>query len=214
MRPAIRILLLMLICSHALSLQPISGSHAECSPPSPAHTHKVLLSQLGRGLVESVALWHRHGLVHRDLSASNVGLADDGSVLIWDFATMASLPARRGEPGRWTGTWMYMAISVQQGAASTLSSELESIFYILTGLSSRDGMMHWHKSWPGSSDAKIAAMMDALTFHAEGELQFCLPFLTCTRLCQLNLPHSGQDKTSKKAALAKESHSSERNTDG
>ncbi|CAL5220107.1 g2059 [Coccomyxa viridis] len=129
----------------------------------------MAILKLGKGLVENVALWHKHGLVHRDLSVSNVGLADDGDVLIWDFATMASVSATHGprEPGRWTGTWLYMAISVQQGGAWTLSSKLECIFYILIGLSLEDGAVHWRKSWPGDSDAKIAAMMDARTFDAK-----------------------------------------------
>ncbi len=92
---------------------------------------------------------------------------------------MAKVSAKHGPrmPGRWTGTWLYMAISVQQGGAWTLSSELECIFYILIGLSSEDGAMHWQKSWPGDSDAKIAAMMDARTFDAKVRMHSYLHFV-------------------------------------
>ena len=92
--------------------------------------------------MKNVRDWHNNSLVHRDLSVSNVGLAPNGGVLIWDFSTMAAVPATAEEPTHLTGTPPYMAISVQQGAASTLSTELESIFYILIGLSSVDGVMH------------------------------------------------------------------------
>ena len=165
--------------------------------------YALLVLQLGKGLVENVALWHKHGLVHRDLSVSNVGLADDGDVLIWDFATMASVSATHGprEPGRWTGTWLYMAISVQQGGAWTLSSELECILYILIGLSLEDGAVHWRKSWPGDSDAKIAAMMDARTFDAKVKVQSSLHFVVCM-ISQLEDPMPCQNRSSIEAGVA------------
>ena len=129
--------------------------------------------------METVELWHDHGLLHRDLSVSNVGLADDGKVLIWDFSTMARMPARPEQPGHLTGNPLYMAISVQQGAASTLSTELESIFYILVKLSSQAGVMHWQGSWPGDTDAKVAAMMDTVTYSSKVKVKACLHHLTC-----------------------------------
>ncbi len=142
--------------------------HARC-----AVTDILLAPQLGTGLVQSVANWYAHGLIHKDLSVSNVGLAPDGlSALIWDFYTMTSVKIASEGSYHLIGTPLYMAISVQKGAAHTLSSELESIFYILLGLSSEDGMMHWQRSPPEDADAKVAAMRDIDIFHKKVRVHF------------------------------------------
>ena len=38
--------------------------------------------------MQNVAKWHAHGLIHRDLSATNVGMGPKRTVLIWDFYTI------------------------------------------------------------------------------------------------------------------------------
>ncbi|CAL5228907.1 g12127 [Coccomyxa viridis] len=124
-----------------------------------------MLVKLGRGLAQIVAMWHQKELIHRDLSASNVGLAPEGTALVWDFYTMTNVPLGSEESCPYIGDPLYMAISVQQGAAPTLSSELESIFYILLGHSSEDGVMHWQRSPWRETDSKFAAMLNNDTFR-------------------------------------------------
>ena len=119
------------------------------------------LSQLGSDLVEKVGRWHEHGLLHRDLSVSNVGLAPDGKALIWDFPTMATVSEAAEDAGRPIGTPLYMAYSAQAGQPATQSSELESIMYILIQLSLKDGALPWQgKAPPEDRHAKYATMVD------------------------------------------------------
>ena len=148
-----------------------------------AVNERPLAPQLGRGLAQTVAKWWQHGLVHRDLSPSNVGLTSDGAALIWDLYTMTSVPMGLEELFHFIGTPLYMVISVQRGAQPTLSSELESILYILIALSSVDGVVHWQRSQPRDTDAKVAAMLNADTFlkkvRMRRSLHSCSGMMTC-----------------------------------
>ena len=191
-RPATSRLLVILTCSRGLIVVIHKRQARKVQRVQIADVYSLVgVPQLGKGLVSKVALWDAHGWVHRDLSVSNVGLADDGNVIIWDFPTMVNVPESM-EQHRRTGTWLYMAISVQQSAAPTLSSELESIFYILTGLSSKDGVVHWQKSCLGDSDAKVAGMMDGHTFEAKVKAQTYLHSVTCMMKSQPKPPISCQ----------------------
>ena len=162
------------ICSYGMSEDPFVISAAR---KTLLDFKGVLVLQIGRGLAQSVQKWYQHGLIHRDLSASNVGLTPDGRVLIWDFYTMSSVHLGPEESTHLIGTPLYMAISVQQGAAPSLSSELESIFYILVKLSSEDGMVYWQRSRLRDTDAKIAAMMLEDNFYAKVKVESCLHLL-------------------------------------
>ncbi|CAL5224791.1 g7535 [Coccomyxa viridis] len=135
-----------------LLLQPVGKPLGECE------SAKTIM-QLGRGMAEAVGRWHKHGLLHRDLSVSNVGLAPDGTALIWDFPTMATVSEAAEDPGRLIGDPLYMGYDVQMGEPPTLSSELESIFFILLHLSSEDGVLPWQdEPSPADRDIKWSLM--------------------------------------------------------
>ena len=129
---------------------------------------------MGKALVENMARWHEQGVLHGNLSVSSVGLAPDGSVLVSDFAPLAVHSSAGVDPATLTATQVYTAIGVQHGKEATLSTELESIFYVLAALSSVDGVLHWQTSPPGSTDAKVAAMMNNVTFDTKVSMQACL----------------------------------------
>ena len=146
-------------------------------------------------MAEAVGRWHKHGLLHRDLSVSNVGLAPDGTALIWDFPTMATVSEAAEDPGRLIGDPLYMGYDVQMGEPPTLSSELESISFILLHLSSEDGVLPWQdEPSPADRDIKwslmtvhekvfrtkvrmVAIMSPSFTLHA---------MLECIRCAQAN----------------------------
>ncbi len=159
-----------LICSNGTAAV-ILGMHAEDSMQTLLKSNPASL-QLGMGLVETVERLDKAGLLHRDLSDSNVGLGPDGRVVIWDVSSMAAHTTVAGDEGLLIGTPPYVAIDVQDGAAASLSTELESIFYVLTALSSVNGMLHWQKSPPGNSDAKTTAMMNEHIYKAKVRLHF------------------------------------------
>jgi serine/threonine-protein kinase len=50
-------------------------------------------TEIAASLAETLAVAHRRGIVHRDLSPDNIMLAPDGSVRLVDFGTAASVPA-------------------------------------------------------------------------------------------------------------------------
>ena len=67
----------------------------------------------------------------------------------------------------------FMAISVQQGEAPDVSTELESIYYLLIALCSISGDLYWQHSASGNSDAKVAAMFNRHTYNKEVRVQPC-----------------------------------------
>ena len=140
----------------------------------------VLVLQLGRGLVENVALWYKHGLVHRDLSVSNVGLADDGNVssygtlLPWQRCPL-SMGLECRAAGQALGcTWLsacskgVLGLCLVSWSAFSISS---------LDLAQRMARCIGRKAGREDSDAKIAAMMDARTFDAKVRMHSYLHFV-------------------------------------
>ena len=90
---------------------------------------------IGVQLSRAVAAVHDSGLLHRDIKAQNVMLADDGRVMLMDFGTGLDLTAV-AETGL-AGTPRYLAPELFAGGAATTASDVYSLgvllYYLLTG---------------------------------------------------------------------------------
>jgi serine/threonine-protein kinase len=91
--------------------------------------------RIGRDLCSAVAAVHGAGLLHRDIKAHNVMVAEDDRVVLMDFGTGREL--RDGQVSDLTGTPLYVAPEVLEGQPATVQSDVYSVgvllFHILTG---------------------------------------------------------------------------------
>jgi hypothetical protein len=86
-----------------------------------------------RDVASSLAILHRRGLLHRDVSAGNVRRTADGRAKLLDFGAMASI----GVPSDVIGTPPYMAPEVLQMQSLDARADLFSLgalaYYLVTG---------------------------------------------------------------------------------
>ena len=108
--------------------------------------------RVGTQVCEAVAAVHGAGLLHRDIKAHNVMLADDGRAVLMDFGTGRELgDSPAGTPA---GTPLYLAPELLRGEPASVRSDVYSIgvllYYLLTrsypvrGRSVRD-LLHAHE---------------------------------------------------------------------
>ena len=90
--------------------------------------------RIGVELCSAVAAVHRAGLLHQDIKAGNVMLAEDGRVVLMDFGTGRELAD--GSDSALAGTPLYLAPELLRGEKATVQSEIYSIgvllFHLLT----------------------------------------------------------------------------------
>jgi TolB-like protein len=89
---------------------------------------------IGIELCHAVSAVHQAGLLHRDIKAHNVMLADDGRLLLMDFGTGREL----GDGATaLAGTPLYLAPEVLAGAEASVASDIYSVgvllYHLLTG---------------------------------------------------------------------------------
>lgn len=84
---------------------------------------------LGLELCKAIAAVHGAGLIHRDVKAQNVMLADDGRVVLMDFGTGREL-AEESETSV-AGTPLYLAPEVLAGEKATVWSDIYSMGVLL-----------------------------------------------------------------------------------
>jgi len=109
-------------------------------------------------------------VLHRDISVGNlIYYGDDQSTFLIDFDTAVVAPTGRFlavDPQSITGTSTFIARSVLEGEGYTLSSELESLMYVLVFLAV-DGAVHWGNMPIGSTalDVKVATFYEQQSFE-------------------------------------------------
>ena len=95
---------------------------------------------LGVQLCNAVSAVHGAGLIHRDIKAQNVMLADDGRLVLMDFGTGREL-AGEAETSV-AGTPLYLAPEVLAGENATVQSDIYSTGVLLYRLLTRSFPVH------------------------------------------------------------------------
>ena len=92
------------------------------------------VTRIGVELCGAIAAVHAAGLLHRDIKAQNVMLADDGRVVLMDFGTGRERDTSDASVG---GTPLYLAPEVLAGGPATAQSDVYSVgvllYLLLTG---------------------------------------------------------------------------------
>ena len=86
-------------------------------------------ARVGIEICRAVSAVHHAGLLHRDIKAHNVVLADDGRVVLMDFGTGQELESPSSTD--LAGTPLYLAPEVLQGDAATVQSDIYSLGVLL-----------------------------------------------------------------------------------
>ncbi len=110
---------------------------------------------LGVELCKAASAVHGAGLLHRDIKAQNVMVADDGRVVLMDFGTGRDLAA--GPETGLAGTPLYLAPEVLAGESASPRSEIYSIGVLLFRLLT------------GSFPVRASGLADLRRAHAEGD---------------------------------------------
>lgn len=106
----------------------------------PLPPHEV--TRIGREVAEALAAAHAQGIIHRDISAANIMLAEDGHVKVMDFGLAATTAARTASidatvtaahptEGIVLGTPAYVGPEILRGELATARSDLYALGVVL-----------------------------------------------------------------------------------
>jgi eukaryotic-like serine/threonine-protein kinase len=90
---------------------------------------------IGMELCDAVSAVHGAGLLHRDIKAQNVALAEDGRVVLMDFGT--GREAAEPPTSDFTGTPLYLAPEIFDGQQASVRSDIYSLGVVLYHLVTR-----------------------------------------------------------------------------
>ena len=92
-------------------------------------------TEIGVELCQAVAAVHNEGLLHRDIKAQNVMLAENGRAMLMDFGTGRELADN--STSDLAGTPLYLAPEILGGREATVQSDIYSLgvllYYLVTG---------------------------------------------------------------------------------
>ena len=89
-------------------------------------------TRIGIDICRAVSAVHAAGLLHRDIKAHNVMLADDGRVVLMDFGTKGTgQEIQAGSSIELAGTPVYLAPEVLAGSPATIQSDIYSLGVLL-----------------------------------------------------------------------------------
>ena len=91
--------------------------------------------RIGIDVAHAVAAVHGAGMLHRDIKAQNVMLADEGRAVLMDFGTGRELADNFSSDV--AGTPLYLAPEILAGGDATVQSDIYSLgvllYYLVTG---------------------------------------------------------------------------------
>jgi TolB-like protein len=94
------------------------------------------VARIGADLCGAMAAVHAAGVLHRDIKAHNVMLADDGRVVLMDFGTGRELEDE--SLGRVAGTPLYLAPEIFSGEPASVRTDIYSVGVLLHRLATGD----------------------------------------------------------------------------
>ncbi len=96
---------------------------------------------------------HAEGIIHRDVSPSNIMVTNDGTIMVLDFGiALRSSDSRLSRTGDLMGTMGYMAPEVLAGGSATAQSDIYSLGVVLYQMLTRYVPFHGTQTGP---DGKI-----------------------------------------------------------
>jgi len=114
---------------------------------------------------------HKHGVIHRDVSPSNILLSRAGEVKVADFG-IAQAVSKRSSAGGWKkimGKWRYMSPEQTRGDTLTTQSDLFSLASMLYEVFTGD------KLFPGDEPEVIAHNIESMTLPSASVTREGLP---------------------------------------
>jgi eukaryotic-like serine/threonine-protein kinase len=92
--------------------------------------------EIGIQICRAVSAVHKAGLLHRDIKAQNVMLANDGRAVLMDFGTGRELAGASASTTSLAGTPLYLAPELLRGGDATIQSDIYSLGVLLYRMAS------------------------------------------------------------------------------
>ena len=101
---------------------------------------------------------HTEGIIHRDVSPSNIMVTNDGAVMVLDFGiALRSSDSRLSRTGDLMGTMGYMAPEVLTGSSATAQSDIYSLGVVLYQMLTRYVPFHGTQTGPDGKMPELQA---------------------------------------------------------
>ncbi|MCA9673581.1 MAG: serine/threonine protein kinase, partial [Myxococcales bacterium] len=151
-----------------LDLAALLRRHKELARPLPVPAAFHIGVELARGLDFA----HQHGVVHRDVSPSNILLSRAGEVKIADFGIAVAARPERPKPGakrKVMGKWRYMSPEQARGEPVDPRSDIFSMAVVLYEL------LTGEKLFPGDEVEDIVRNINDMPLPRPSEIRRDLP---------------------------------------